>query len=492
MALVWNRGAAAETQDDAFSQTSHQLTDAISCPLEALPVEIVALIARQCLSARDQAAFAQASKWLNDIVNPIILKTICVDGDWSVIFWAAEHGCDSLLQKLEDINKKLHDAGRISGWPIAEFIDWNMFGRQPQGRNKRPHHLWEYAKSFSLPHDPFGIPNAYREHSNSSRAFCTPLHLAVLEGHLDTVRFLVERGADIQADSNRIGLWGLRYDEVMPEHRSDKGMPPLFGPRSGTVILPLVPPFHRPPMSLVRPAIAVTPLVLATYRGEYDTAQWLLQHGASSQFLWYSRREGNTLRATLLHLLSKFEERSDTPPVCGDARAAGSRRGRCSGLFWPHSAGQSGGDGGGDSLLETLVTLGANVNYVIPAKNGAPAKSLLEHCIRGHLDTDGAGWWQISECRSIVPRLRGARRLIELGADPEIRGGQLSVLSQCRILAGSRLYLEQLDELKALHEFMAFLEAKFPGFSAAPRRDLLGLFGWMVSYLFGWVASYLF
>ncbi|KAK8135643.1 hypothetical protein PG984_003583 [Apiospora sp. TS-2023a] len=443
---MWKRGAATATQDDAFSQTSHQLTYITSCPLEDLPVEIVALIARQCTSTRDQAALARASKWLNDI--------------------AAEHGCDSLLQKLEDTNKKLHDAGRNSGWPIAEFIDWNMFGRHPQGRNKRPRHLWEYAKSFSFPHNPFGIPNAYREQSDSSRAFCTPLHLAVLKGHLDTVRFLVERGADVQADSNRIGLWGLTYDEVMPEHRSDKGMPPLFEPRSGTVILPLVPPFHRPPMSLVRPAIAVTPLVLATYRGDYYTTG-------------HTPAPPKQVRRDERHA-----------PVHGDARARGSRRGRCSGLFWSHPAGQSGGDGGGgDSLLETLVTLGANVNYVIPARHGAPAKSLLEHCIRGHLDTDGAGWWHISECGDIAPRLRGARRLIELGADPEIRGGRLSLLSQCKILAGSRLYLEQLDELKALYEFMAFLEAKSPDFSAAPRRDLLGLVGWMASYLFGWRAS---
>ncbi|KAK8001623.1 hypothetical protein PG991_013845 [Apiospora marii] len=449
-------GATAETQDGASSQAYHPLTNTSRCPLGDLPVEIVALIALHCHSARDLAAFAQTSKWLNNIVGPILLETICVDGDRSVIFWAAENGHTSLLRKLEDTNERFHAAGRNSGWPIARFIDWDAFGRHPGGSMQRPFQQWDYTKRLSpwqimisAPHDD------ELWHFEPLPAFCVPLHLAVLNGHLDTVRFLHERGADIEAVSNRIGLSGLTgitYDEVMPGDTSEF---PLIG-------------FE----------IAVTPLVLATYVGNYDIARWLLQHGASAQLRTFQLNY--LLGATLLHLMSKFKERKDTPRFMETLVREGYVSVDAPDCFGHTPLARVAKMGGGHSLLDTLLALGADVNYVIQTPRPGYTKSLLQNCAWELLAPERVGGLHMTGYPNIAPRLRGARRLIESGADPEIRGWQLSMMRNCQILADGRFCLVgdmvcrcdigshkmRPDELKALHDFMAFLEAKFPGLSA--------------------------
>lgn len=294
--------------------------------------------------------------------------------------------------------KRLHAADRNSGWPIVGIFDWSVIGRHPKGHIVRAVYECDYGKGLASP------------------------------------QFLRERDAEIEAVSNSIGLLRLSYDEAILGDKHDNGLPRVMGP-----------------------PIAVTAIVIATYHGHYDTADWLLRHWASVKLREYYT--GSPLGATLLHLLGNLKETRETPQFVEMLVRQGhvsvdalDRDGRT-----PLAIAAA--MGGGDSLLETLVALGANVNYVIPASNGFFAKSVLQYCIWGHLDIE---WDRPTWCIPIAPRLRGARRLIELGADVGIKGRQLTMLSQRRYLT-SRFYQENPDQVKALREFMAYHEARFPG-----------------------------
>lgn len=378
-------------------------------------------------------------------MRPIILEAICVDGDPSVIFWAAENGQTSLLQELEDTDERLHAAARDSGSPTDRFIDWNVIGRHPTGPMPRPFHQWDYIKRQSSSEILLSHSHVRPWTFDSLPVFCAPIHVAVLHGHLDIVRFLLERGAEIEAVSYGVGLPELSYGEIIPGFRSGSEFPPFTGP-----------------------AIAVTPLVLATCIGDYETARWLLQRGASAQLR--NSRSGNPLGATLLHLLSKLEETSETCRFVETlvrqghvAVDAADRRGDT-------ALARVAAMGGGESLLATLVALGADVNYVIPARGRTPPQSVLEKCIWAQLGIGEVGWWHRVPCVNLAPRLRAARRLIESGAVSSNRGWPRSMLRQCRALTSSPLYLERPDALEPLREFMAFLKAKFPVMSTEPVR----------------------
>ncbi|KAK8040981.1 hypothetical protein PG994_013988 [Apiospora phragmitis] len=383
-------GAAAEVEDGVLSQADDQLTDPMNSLFEALAVEIVLLIARCCHNARDQAKLAQANKWLNVIVRTIVYETICADSEWSVIFWAAERGHTFILQAIDAASKRHHTTTCNPGCPVTGFINWDMYREDMcytaygvlnyipplryEDKTMRPKDKWVYAENDN----PTGYYNV----------FCKPLHLAVLNGHLETVRFLLDRGVNVDAISNRIGMPGLAYKTLIP-----------------------VPHVERVILGKFELQIAVTPLVLATHYGEYDTTKLLLQHGASVQL----RRSLPTrlLRATILHLLDNLPRSKKT---CQFVEMLVRRKYALvdapdPGSLTPLARAAAIEDGG--PMMETLKELGADVNYVILTMGAG--QSILDACIRGNLSAAQRSW-------DIDRRLQAARRFIELGADAGAKG----------------------------------------------------------------------
>ncbi|KAK8066693.1 hypothetical protein PG997_013440 [Apiospora hydei] len=422
-------GADTKLQGGAFSPPYHDLADPTTCPFEALPVETVLLIAHHCDSVQDQAMLAQASKWLNVIVRPIVYETVCADSEWSVLFWAAERGHTSILQMIDAADKQLCATACKPVCPDAGCIDWNMFrdARETSGDlidnfldkiqpdkdvgNTQLHRKWVYEDHDYL--------------TDYNHAFCTPLHLAVLNSHLSTVRFLLDRGVNVDAVSNQIGLQQLAYETLRPS---------LFAP--WRMLLEWV------------ANIAVTPLILAIQFGNYDIAKLLLQHGAAVEMR--ETRANRPVKFTLLHLLATL---APSKEACQFMEILIQQK------YVPVDATDAGGltplaraaaMDGGDPVLETLKTLGADVNYVIPAINGAYPRSILETCFETELTFN----WGIAE------RVRAAHRLMELSGEAGDKAHQRSLLLNNCMRQRMRY---GYPRPKVLEELIEYLEARLKG-----------------------------
>ncbi|KAK7966398.1 uncharacterized protein PG986_000675 [Apiospora aurea] len=190
--------------------------------------------------------------------------------------------------------------------------------------------------------------------------------------------------------------------------------------------------------------IAATPLVHAINVGNYDIAKFLLQHGAAVELR--ENCAGRPVEVTLLHLLATATPSKET---CQIMEMLVQRK------YVPVDATDAGGltplaraaaMGGGDPVLETLKALGADVNYVIPAGNFAPSKSILEAFFEADLDYS----WMTAK------RVRAARRFIELSGEAGDKDHQRSLLNQCR----KELLRPGYEKLKVLEEFIEYLETR--------------------------------
>ncbi|KAK8856770.1 palmitoyltransferase AKR1 [Apiospora arundinis] len=264
-------------------QPWHQLTDPTKCPFKDQPVEIVQLVAQHCDSAMDMAAFSGTSKWLHVIVSPIVYDRTIVECRWWVIFWAAEHGYTSMFQRIKAAEQRYRAAANADDFTAAGLpIDWNR---------ELPGIILEVSLR-----DVITWPRKDIDGQKPRRGprwlvtgrRCAPLHLAVLNGHLDTVKFLLDNGANIEAVSGFV---------CMPYHNYQ------LGPNE------------------IR--VEVTPLILAFLQGDCDAVKLLLKREASLNVLGPRKRNrfgtGHVYGMTTpLHLLDQVLQTSSSSSSNGD------------------------------------------------------------------------------------------------------------------------------------------------------------------------------
>ncbi|KAK8035540.1 hypothetical protein PG993_010535 [Apiospora rasikravindrae] len=305
---------------------------------------------------------------------------------------------------------------RKPGYPSAGCIaDWNQF-RVYRGTDEYIQFLKDLGNTRrNLTRRQRGYPVHHRFDT-----FCTPLQVAVFHGHLDTVRFLLDRGVNVNAVENRLGLLRLPYAS-------------LVSSGFGTMCPKWV------------SDIAVTPLVLAIDVGNYDIAKLLLQHGSAVELC----KNGSCLplEVTLLHLLATV---TPSKEACEFMEMLVRR------YHVPVDATDAGGltplaraaaMDGGDMVLETLMTLGADVNYVIPRRDGDRRKSILDVCFEADPTMH----------RGLAERLRAARRFIELSGEAGDKEHRRSLLlKQCV----NELMRHGRPEPKVLLEFIKYLKAR--------------------------------
>ncbi|KAL2256484.1 hypothetical protein VTK26DRAFT_1595 [Humicola hyalothermophila] len=163
----------------------------VSVPILRLPPEIVLLL-NELLVLPDRLALARANRWFYSIINPVIYSDNVKLRNATSLFWGAENGCLGTLKHALAAGADLNAPGPIP-CKITEIepitgIDVDNLDLDP---NPNPHPGAELFED-ATPEPP------------SPQPFCTPLHLAAKNGHLDVVEWLLDNGADIDAPSYRV------------------------------------------------------------------------------------------------------------------------------------------------------------------------------------------------------------------------------------------------------------------------------------------------
>ncbi|KAJ4269957.1 hypothetical protein NW762_001628 [Fusarium torreyae] len=187
-----------------------------------LPLEILIQVIECCDTSRDIAALASTSKHLYNIALPLLYNRQLDNNDHHVTFWAAKKG---IIETLRHVRRHM---------TLQVFIC--------------------SKKSY----DTSGNFDSEKQRSNGW--FWTPLHEAVKGGHFETVQFLLDNGADINAPSLCFHDMDLGITEA--KYHVD------FGDRLSFEVLPLV---------------TFSPLITSIYYRHDRITELLLSRGASIQ-----------------------------------------------------------------------------------------------------------------------------------------------------------------------------------------------------------------
>ncbi|RGP60567.1 ankyrin repeat domain protein [Fusarium sporotrichioides] len=270
--------------------------------LTSLPPEILLQIIESCQTSHALSSLAQTSQALYTLITPLLYKRQLANADHHVTFHAAKHGN---LQALKNVHRYM--TLRVYKCSKGDY-DTGVFGAEKQKRNG-----W----------------------------FWTPLHEAVRSGNVETVRWLLDHGVDINAPS----LHFHDIDMGITEGRYHID----FGDRLSFHILPLV---------------TFSPLITSIYHRHPNITELLLEMGASIQI--NDVRKLQPCGTTALHVavinanittLKLLIERGHAGPNDLDA-------GGFPPLVW--AALNVSADPQVRESIKTLVELGADLNHVMP------------------------------------------------------------------------------------------------------------------------------
>jgi ankyrin repeat protein len=205
--------------------------------ISSLPPEILIQIIASCPTSHSIASLARTSKTLYTSTTPLLYKRQLDTNDHHVTFHAAKHG---ILTTLQNVHRymTLHVFACSKG-----NYHTGPFGSDLQRRNG-----W----------------------------FWTPLHVAVKNGHVHIVRYLLDHGIDINAPSlhfhDNLGITERKYHIDSGDRVS----------------------FYVPPM------VTFSPLITSIHHRHGDITALLLSRGASVQI--NDVRELQPCGTTALHV----------------------------------------------------------------------------------------------------------------------------------------------------------------------------------------------
>ncbi|KAF5677590.1 serine threonine phosphatase 6 regulatory ankyrin repeat subunit b [Fusarium heterosporum] len=205
--------------------------------ITSLPPEILILLIKSCQTSQSIASLARTCKSLYTSVTPLLYKRQLDTNDHHVTFYAAKHG---ILTTLQNVN-------RYMTLQVFECSKGN-YHTGPFGSEKQRRNGW----------------------------FWTPLHVAVKNGHVEIVRYLLDNGADINAPSlnfhDNVGITEGKYHLDF-----------------GDVVS-----FYVPPL------VTFSPLITSIHHRHENITALLLSRGASIQI--NDVRELQPCGTTALHV----------------------------------------------------------------------------------------------------------------------------------------------------------------------------------------------
>lgn len=149
-----------------------------------LHVEIVLHIVKCCF-IEDQAALAQVGNWLSNIASHVVYQTIRKTKDPSILFWPPSVATPALFRKSTALIDLFTPPPATPMAPFSPSSIETFTGGDT------------YSSDFGyLTSTPRTLHSLFFW---SRGMIYTLLHLAVFNGHLDTVRFLLDRGLNIEA-----------------------------------------------------------------------------------------------------------------------------------------------------------------------------------------------------------------------------------------------------------------------------------------------------
>jgi ankyrin repeat protein len=214
--------------------------------------------------------------------------------EYAAQYWADHARFENVSHHVEDGMKRLFDPGKVhlavSVWMHQPTSRRNIQPERPLPCPGSPLHYAAFWGLHAI------IKFLVIEHSQNvcSRDFldwATPLHLASRQGHVETVRVLLELGADVTTQ-NKYGLTPLHLTsqaevgQILLERRanvvaqSDSGWTPLhMVSRRGHAEVASVLLKYGGDVSIQNDR-GLTPLLLASRRGTVEVTRMLLEHGA--------------------------------------------------------------------------------------------------------------------------------------------------------------------------------------------------------------------